>query len=339
MQRGQPDMDADKDTKTDKRQVAQASARRAPGFGLGFGLLGTTNTAPIDDEQAQAIFASARELGIVRFDTAPLYGGGLSEVRLGRLLRGVPRKDYVLSSKVGRYRPYAADVTDPKANAGDTHDYSRDATLRSIERSLHRLGTDRLDIVFIHDCEAHLDEAANGAWVALFRLREEGVIGRIGCGSNLAATHEGLLDRVELDVLMVANCCSLLDASALHGLFPRCRALGVEVEVAAPFSSGILATGPDVPDARFDYRVADEAVRARVRRIERQCLAHGVSLRRAALHYAQRHPVVSRLILGLVAPDGLRGNQADLQAEVPEGLWDSLRACGIPDPLRQDDMP
>lgn len=306
-----------------------------PPLGLGFGLLGTTNAAPISDAEALTIVKTAHELGIDRFDTAPLYGGGLSEERLGRLLDGVPRQDYVLSSKVGRYRPYAVDVTNPKANAGDFRDYSFDATLRSIDASLNRLRTDRLDVVFIHDCENHIDEAVDGAWPALSRLRDQGVVGRIGCGSNLATTHERLLERVELDVLMVANCFTLLDDSALRSLLPRAQALGVEVELAAPFNSGILASGADDPHARFDYAPAGEGIRARVRQIEAACSEHQVPLKRAALQYCLRHPAVRSLILGLVAPSGLRSNCDDVRSDVPEALWASLEALGIPDPLSE----
>lgn len=302
-------------------------------LGLGFGLLGTTNTLPVTDESARAIFDCAQSLGIHRFDTAPLYGGGLSEERLGRLIADVPRDQYVLSTKVGRNRLYAAAVTNPKDNAGDSRDYSHDGTLRSIEQSLKRLGTDRLDIVFIHDCDDHIDEAVSGAWPALNRLKEEGVIGRIGCGSNVSATHERLLERVPLDILMVANCYSLMQNGAAEKLLPKCIELGLEVELAAPFNSGILATGADDPKARYDYATAGAEVRERVRQIEQVCLEHGCTLKQAALHYCARHPAVHRLILGLAEPAQLMSNHADLQSPVSEALWDALDEIGVVNPL------
>ncbi|MGQ7844675.1 aldo/keto reductase [Granulosicoccus sp. 3-233] len=309
--------------------------KSAASLGLGFGLLGTSNTAPVSDESAQEIFRCARSLGINRFDTAPLYGGGLSEERLGRLLQGVERDSYVLSTKVGRFRPYAARVSNPKDNHGDSYDYSFDATCRSIEKSLERLGTDRLDIVFIHDCDDHVDEAVSGAWRALKQMKEQGVVGRIGCGSNVSTTHERLLERVPLDTLMVANCYSLLQHSAARRLLPRCMALGTEVELAAPFNSGILATGPDDPLARYDYAVAPATVRERVRQIADVCQQHGVSLKQAALHYCARHPAVHRLILGLAEPAQLMSNQQDLQSLIPYALWDALDDIGVENPLKE----
>lgn len=302
--------------------------------GLGFGLLGTTNTAPIPDEDAEAMFAAAWDMGLRRFDTAPLYGGGLSEDRLGRLLRAVPREAYALSSKVGRYRAYAATVANPKDNPGDWHDYSRDATLRSVEASLKRLGTDRLDIAFVHDCDDDVAAALDGALPALAELKSQGVVGAIGCGSNLAATHLALVQQAELDVLMVAGRFTLLDQTAARALFPACLARGIAVELAAPFNSGILATGPDDPATRFDYEAPDDDTRARVRAIQSICAAHGVPLKRAALHYSAAHPAVRRLVLGLTEPDGLRSNLDDLSLPVPPGLWAALAELGIPDPRK-----
>ncbi|WP_323768237.1 aldo/keto reductase [Marinovum sp.] len=300
--------------------------------GLGFGLLGTTNAAPVSDAEAEAMFAAAWHMGLRRFDTAPLYGGGLSEERLGRLLRGRPRGDYLLSSKVGRYRDYAAVVSNPKDNPGDWHDYSRDATLRSVEASLTRLGTDRLDIVFLHDCDDHIGAALEGALPVLADLKAQGVIGALGVGSNVAATHLALLQRAALDVLMVAGRFTLLDQSAAKALFPLCEARGTEVELASPFNSGILATGPDDPGTRFDYQPPDAAIRDRVRTIAQVCAAQGVSLKRAALQYSAAPRAVTRLVLGLTDPDGLRSNLADLADPVPDALWPALAALGLPDP-------
>ncbi|KUF09852.1 aldo/keto reductase [Pseudoponticoccus marisrubri] len=300
--------------------------------GLGFGLLGTTNTAPISDAQAEEMFAAAWEMGLRRFDTAPLYGGRLSEERLGRLLRGHPRDACVLSTKVGRYRAYAAHVVNPKDNPGDWHDYTREMTLRSVEESLRLLGTDHLDIVFVHDCDAYLDAARDGALPALAELKAQGVIGAVGCGSNSAATHAALLRDSDLDVLMVAGRFTLLDQSAADTLLPLCLSRGVQVELAAPFNSGILATGPDVAATRFDYQPPDAALRDRVRAIQAACQAEGVALKRAALHYAAAHPAVTRLVLGLIHADGLRSNLDDLSAPVPDTLWPALARLDIPNP-------
>ncbi|MDB6179118.1 aldo/keto reductase [Paracoccus sp. Z330] len=302
--------------------------------GLGFGLLGTTNAAPISDAEAERMMAAAWDMGIRRFDTAPLYGGGLSEERLGRLLRGLPRADYMLSSKVGRYRDYAAAVSNPMDNPGDWRDYSRDATLRAIETSLSRLGTNRLDIAFVHDCDDNIDEALEGALPALADLKSQGVVGAIGCGSNVAATHLALLHHSDLDVLMVAGRFTLLDQTAAKDLFPMCLSRGIDVELAAPFNSGILATGADHPSTRFDYQQPGVEIRARVRKIEAACAAQGVSLKRAALHYSAAHPAVTRLVLGLTEPTGLASNLEDLRHIPPADLWRNLDELGIPAPTK-----
>lgn len=303
-------------------------------LGLGFGLLGVSNVAPISDAEAERMFAAALDTGIRRFDTAPLYGGGVSEERLGRLIAGIDRSSCRLSTKVGRYRPYAAAVTNPMANPGDWHDYSADATRRSIEQSLARLGTDRLDIVFIHDCDAHVGAALDGALPVLADLKSQGVVGAIGCGSNIAATHVDLLRRFDLDVLMVAGRFTLLDQSAAPELLPLALARGVEVELAAPFNSGILATGASDPTTRFDYLAPDETVLNRMRRIERICAAHGTTLKRAALGYPAAHPAVSCLVLGLIDPAGLKSNVEDLGAPPPDALWCDLADIGVPHPRR-----
>ena len=151
-------------------------------IGFGFALLGTSNTNYISDEEAENIFQCIIDHGILRFDTAPLYGGGLSEERLGKLLIKIPRNNYILSTKVGRYRPYASHISNPKNNPEDWYDFSSETTKRSVEKSLNRLGTDFLDIVFIHDCDNHIEEAVNTCLPILQDLKSQGVLGSIGCG-------------------------------------------------------------------------------------------------------------------------------------------------------------
>ncbi len=303
--------------------------------GLGFGLLGATNTAAIGDAAAQEIFDAAWSLGIRRFDTAALYGGGLSEERLGRLLGSRTRDAYVISTKIGRYRPYDATVTNPADNPGDWFDFSAKTTEKSIEQSLDRLGIDRLDIVFLHDCDAHIEAAINQALPVLQRLKQQGVIQEIGCGSNLAATHEVLLARAEFDVMMVAGRNTLLDQSAQANLFPMALERQVEIELAAPFNSGILAVGSTHMDTRFDYQSPDVAVIARVRQIEAICARHAVPLKHAALAYSAAHPAVSRLVLGLVGPAELASNLEDLKRPIPDALWRDLTVLGIPHPTKE----
>lgn len=301
-------------------------------IGLGFASLGASQQAPLADDVAEKIFEAALALNIDRFDTSPLYGGGQSEERLGKLLLGQPRDNYILSTKVGRYRPFGKVLANQRSNPSDVYDYSADASLRSIEKSLKRLGVDRFDIVYIHDCDNFVKEAAEGAFPALCRLRDEGVIGRIGCGSNNASTHEAMLDRVNLDVLMVANSYSLLTQDADERLFPICLQRNISVELAAPFNSGILATGPDNATTTYRYAEPEPEILDRTRQIASICKDHDVPLKRAALQYCARHPAVERLILGLVEPDDLRSNIADMQTKIPPELWIDLEKIGVPDP-------
>lgn len=294
--------------------------------GLGFGQLGNS----VGEEAAEELVRLAFDVGIHRFDTAPFYGCGESEERLGRILLGYDRAAYQLSTKVGRYRPDTVE---------DHWDYSRDTTLRSIERSLNRLRTDRLDIVFLHDCENRVEEASGEAYRALRELKAQGVVGAIGSGSVDAAAHAALLGRVDLDILMVAGRYTLLDQTASDELFPMCLERGIDVELAGPFNSGILATGPDFAAARFDYRQADDAIRNRVRAIEAICSQFDVPLKRAALAYAGSHPAVNRLVLGLATPPQLMSNLRDLTLPVPDALWMALAGLGIalPEPVRRCD--
>lgn len=305
----------------------------AASMGLGFASLGASQKPPLADDVAEKIFEAALALNINRFDTSPLYGGGQSEERLGKLLLGHPRDSYILSTKVGRYRPFGKMLTNQRNNATDVYDYSADCSLRSIEKSLKRLGVDRFDIVYIHDCDSFVKEAATGAFPALCRLRDEGVIDRIGCGSNNASTHEAILDRIDLDVLMVANSYSLLSQDAGERLFPLCLQRNISVELAAPFNSGILATGPDNVKTTYRYEAPEPEILNRTRRIASICNAYGVPLKRAALQYCMRHPAVERLILGLVEPDDLRSNIADMHLEIPPELWIDLAKIGVPDPI------
>lgn len=302
-------------------------------IGLGFSALGASEKPPLPDIEVEAIFKAALALSIRRFDTSPLYGGGQSEDRLGRLLSGVPRDSYVLSTKIGRYRPYGEVLSDQRNNPTDVYDYSADATFRSVEKSLERLGTDRLDIIYVHDCDNFIDEATKQALPALIKLRDQGVVGRVGIGSNHTSTHEAMLDRAELDILMVANSYSLLTQDAGERLFPMCQRRGVSVELAAPFNSGILAVGADEASATYRYAPPEPDILQKTRKIEAVCRAHAVPLKRAALQYCARHPAVEKVVLGLVPPDALQSNLNDLQTDIPSAFWEELERIGIPSPF------
>jgi D-threo-aldose 1-dehydrogenase len=308
---------------------------RLAAIGLGFASLGASEKPPLAADLAGKILESALALNIRRFDTSPLYGGGQSEKRLGELLIGLPRDSYILSTKVGRYRPYGEVLANQRNNPTDRYDYSADTTRRSIEKSLERLGVDKFDIVYIHDCDNFVNEAVVDALPALVQLRDEGVVCRIGVGSNNASTHEAMVKRADLDVLMVANSYSLLTQDADERLFPICQQRNISVELAAPFNSGILAVGPDDAMATYRYGTPEPEILNRTRQIAAVCNAHDVPLKRAALQYCARHPAVDCLILGLVEPKALRSNFADMQADIPPALWTDLAKIGVPVPKQR----
>lgn len=327
------------------------------GTALPFTTLGLGG-APLGDLFAKLGAAAARdtleaayEAGIRVFDTSPHYGNGLSESRIGAVLRERPRASYLLSTKVGRWmdafaQPVAAsgDVASPGFAGGFPHrarfDYSADGTLRSIEQSLLRTGLSSFDILMIHDCDvwthgaAMIDqrfaEAMEGAYPVLDRLRAEGVVKAIGLGLNEADMCERFARAGDFDVMMLAGRYSLLEQPALASFLPLVTRKGIGVMLAGVFNSGILATGA-VPGAMYNYQPAPPSVLDRVRRIEVACRAHGVTLRQAALGFARAHPAVVTLVLGAVAADEVRANVADVAAEVPAALWASLKGEGLLD--------
>src|SRR5690349_715412 len=271
---------------------------------LGFG------TAPLgdlflelDDHTAIAAASRAFELGINLLDTSPHYGNGLSEHRCGTALRRVPRKDVVLCTKTGRWMdPFHQPETRSGFIGGQPHravvDYSYDGTMRSVEQSLLRLGTDRLDLLLIHDVdiwthgaeaiEARFREAMAGAYVALDRLRGEGVIRGIGVGVNEADMCTRFAKAGSFDVMLLAGRYSLLEQPALTEFLPLAEQQGIGVLLGGVFNSGILATGA-VAGAKYNYRDAPPEIIAKVASIERVCASHGVALSTAALHFALAH--------------------------------------------------
>jgi D-threo-aldose 1-dehydrogenase len=315
-----------------------AGVEALPRFGQGCAGLGNLFTA-VAETEAAATLEAAWDLGVRYFDTAPFYGHGLSEMRLGRFLAAAPRPDVIVSSKVGRgLRPRG---DGPAAETGYVEtapfepyfDYSREGALRQVEASLARLGRERLDIAFVHDIgalthggdhAARLAEALAGAFPALAALRDQGVVGAIGIGVNEIAVCLELLERVELDVILLAGRYSLLDASAGETLLPLCLARGVRVVIGGPYNSGVLAGGE-----HYDYRPAPAAVRKRAARLKAVCQAHGVALPAAALAFPLRHPAVVAVIPGARSPAEVRANHTHFHHPPPEALWDALRAEGL----------
>jgi D-threo-aldose 1-dehydrogenase len=294
--------------------------------GLGGAPLGNM-FGELPDTDAEATVAAAWDAGIRCFDTAPLYGHGLSERRMGAVLREHPRASYVLSSKVGR-------VLDPDA----THDpgifqvprglvprfdYSRDGVLRSIDESLGRLGVDRLDVVLVHDPDDHERDALAGAFPTLVELRDQGVVRAVGAGMNQHEMLGRFVARVDLDCVLLAGRYSLLDRSG-GPFLDECAARGVGVLLGGVFNSGVLATDP--ARAMFDYAPAPTEILDRTARLREACGHHGVPLPAAALDFALTHPAVSAVVVGAREPGEIRADVEWAQLPVPPVLRAELDA-------------
>jgi D-threo-aldose 1-dehydrogenase len=290
----------------------------------------------VTEAAADATVAAAWEHGIRSFDTAPLYGHGLSERRLGRALRERPREAYVLSTKVGRLLAPGAGGTDGFVIPPTHHvvwDFSAGGVRRSLEASLERLGLDRVDTVLIHDPDRHYRAALEQAYPALHELRAQGVVKALGAGMNQGAMLARFARETEIDVVLLAGRYTLLEQDALDDVLPACLDRGVRVIAAGVFNSGLLARDRPAPDATYDYAPAPPPLVARAHRIADVCERHGVSLPAAALAFPGRHPAVSTVLVGAREPAEVARNAELFARGVPEELWDELRAQGL---LRAD---
>jgi D-threo-aldose 1-dehydrogenase len=288
--------------------------------------------SPVGEEQARSTIDAAWDAGIRTFDTAPHYGAGLSERRVGAALRERPRDEFVLSTKVGHHLggATAADGEYIFAEGPDLAriwDFSRDAVLRSLEESLERLGLDRIDTVFVHDPDEHLDEAIGAAVPALAELRDAGVIGAVGAGMSTTGPLARIVRESDVDCVLIAGRYTLLDQSAADDLFPACEERGVAAFGAGVFNSGVLADPR--PGAHYDYAPASEEVLGRARRIAALCARHGVTTVAAALHFSLAHPAVTGLIVGARSPAEVAASADALASDVPAALWDELAAEGL----------
>jgi D-threo-aldose 1-dehydrogenase len=306
-------------------------------LGFGGGPIGGL-FAPLDDDTAAAALRAAWDCGIRYFDTAPHYGIGHGERRMGEFLRHLPRGSFTLSTKVGRLlvAQDAQGRTDESFEVPATHrrvwDFSRDGVLRSVEESLARMGVERFDVLFLHDAEDHFEVALREGYPALAELRAQGLVGAIGAGMYHAAKLTTLVREADVDVVMLAGRYTLLRQEALDELFPACADRGVSVLAAAVFNSGVLAAHHPAQDAHFDYAPVPPEVLARVRRIAEICDAHGVTLPQAAMAFPLGHPVVAGVVVGMRTPEEVRHNVAVFEAGVPAGLWRDLRDAGLLDP-------
>lgn len=287
----------------------------------------------VPEDQAAATLEQAWQLGVRAFDTAPHYGGGLSERRVGRFLAAQPAGSYVLSTKVGRLLADQGDGDAPAPEfAGEApvvrvRDYSAQGVRRSLAESLERLGVGRVDIALVHDPEDHLDEALTGAFPALAALRDEGVIGAVGAGMNLCQPLERIVREADVDCVLVAGRYSLLDQSAGRSLLGACAERDVSVLAAGVFNGDVLANPR--PGAHYDYLPASDEVIARARSIGEVCTAFGVPLAAAALHYPLRHPAVHALVVGARTAAEVREDIAYFSQPVPEELYHELVTRGL----------
>ncbi|WP_369205272.1 aldo/keto reductase [Streptomyces sp. PU-14G] len=289
----------------------------------------------VSDEQAAATVQAAWEEGLRTFDVAPHYGLGLAERRLGAALRGRPRDDFTVSTKVGRLlEPVSGAQGDDMAHGfavpADRRrvwDFSADGVRRSLEASLRRLGLDRVDIVYLHDPDDHEREALDQAYPALERLRGEGVVKAIGVGMNTSAMPARFVRDTDIDVVLLAGRYTLLDRSGLADLLPAARERGTSVVAGGVFNSGVLADPR--PEATYDYRPASRGLLERALALGRICAGFGVPLRAAAARFPLSHPAVAGVLLGLRTPAEVRDAVAQFRRPLPDELWDALASSGL----------
>lgn len=287
--------------------------------------------SPVSQEQAAATINEALACGMRYVDTAPHYGAGASESRIGAALADRPRDEFVVSTKVGRrLRPLRpGEQHEPAAFLAELPnrrewDWTRDGIRRTLEASLSRLGLDAVDAVYLHDPDEFEGAVYATAFDALAELRDEGLVRAIGAGMNQTAMLTRFVGRLDLDVVLCAGRYSLLDRSAEIDLLQACRDHDVSVIVGGVFNSGLLADPQ--PGARFDYEVASPELVDHAVRLRDVCAGHGVSLTAAALQFPLRHPAVATVLVGCRTPDEVRANTAAMDEDIPDGLWDDIDA-------------
>ncbi|WP_434589127.1 aldo/keto reductase [Streptomyces sp. A5-4] len=316
--------------------VATLGRSGVPVTALSFGAAALGNLfSAVTDETAAASVDAAWDAGMRYFDTAPHYGLGLSERRLGAALRGRDRDAYTLSTKVGRL--LEPDPGGPGGRQDEgfavpaTHrrvwDFSADGIRRSVEDSLERLGLDRIDVVYLHDPDDHAEQAFREGYPALERLRAEGTVRAIGAGMNQTAMLTRFLRDTDVDAVLCAGRYSLLDQDAARELLPEAAARGRSVVVGGVFNSGLLADPR--PGATYDYAAAPMDLLGRALRIKAVAGRHGVPLRAAALSFPFGQSAVVSVLAGARSVREVADAAAMLATPVPAALWAELRAEGL----------
>jgi D-threo-aldose 1-dehydrogenase len=292
----------------------------------------------VDEAEAKDAVAAAWQSGVRYFDTAPHYGLGLAERRVGEALSEYPRSEYVISTKVGRLLaptsdyPGENDLADGFMVPKDfvrIYDYSGDAIKRSIEDSLRRMNTDYIDIVFVHDPDDHYEEALNGAFPALSKLRDEGVIKSFGSGMNQAEMLTEFVRYTDLDVIMLAGRYTLLEQHSLDNLLPLAAERNVSIVAAGVFNSGLLSKNRPSADATYNYAPAPAELIAKVNAIADICESHGVSLPAAAAQFPLGHETVANICLGARNREQVERNAELFDVKIPAALWADLRDQNI----------
>jgi D-threo-aldose 1-dehydrogenase len=329
-----------------RRRVA-ATELSLPVFGFGSAHLGELY-GRVEESDARATLEAAWDSGIRFYDTAPWYGRGLSEHRLGGFLRTRPRDEFLVTTKVGRtlHRPADPASFDRAPWTGglnfEVHfDYSYDGIMRSYEQALQRLALDTVDALVIHDLDdtfhepepfaAHQKSLRDTGMKALHELKRAGDIKAYGMGVNTADALETVATQVELDFCLVAMPYTLLDQQSLHTGMATCLKRNVSVIIGAPFASGILVTGSG-GNAKYGYAAAPPEVQTKVRGLEAACAAHDVKLAHAALQFPLAHPAVVSIIPGAARPQEVEANVASLSVPIPAAFWADLKSQGLIDP-------
>lgn len=308
---------------------------------------GTANLAgmynSVSDTEAEDVLQAAWQAGIRYFDTAPHYGQGLSERRVGDFLRSKQSDDWILSTKVGRIlKPSSTRHKELNAFVDplpfDQHfDFSYDGIMRSVEDSFQRLGLNRIDILYTHDLgdighgankQIYYDQFEESGHKALSELKAKGVIKAIGLGVNQTDICERLIGNVELDFILLAGRYTLLEQEGAFPLFKKCREHGVKLVIGGVFNSGILATGPG-PEAHYNYELAPDQIQERVASIMHICEKHNVHLPAAALNFPQAHELVASTLIGTAKVNSLTRNLDMLNQNIPEALWNDLEKAGL----------
>ena len=302
-------------------------------IGLGTAPLGGL-FSPVSDADAEATIERAWSLGVRFFDTAPLYGFGLAERRLGSFLRQQERDSFAISTKVGRLLRRATAALEDDHYKGTPaerplFDFSYDGVMRSVEDSLGRLGLDRVDVLLVHDPDDHYEEAVAGAFRALRRLREDGTVKAIGAGMNQSEMLARFAEAASVDCFLLAGRYTLLDQGALTTLFPVCRAKGIGIILGGIYNSGILADPR--AGAKFNYEDADPALVARALALEALCRKHGTELKAAAVQFCMAHPAVTVALQGARTAAEVSDNIAMAERAVPPAFWQELRERNLVD--------